>query len=519
MTTTTSRSGTTASGAGHKSYEELIQLVREAALLGSSASLLSWDQEVMMPEGGVEYRSRQLSLLARLTHEASTSPRIGELLSICEDDDALTADPISPEAVNIRELRRHYDRKTKLPSALVAEEAALASRAQHVWAESRKNSDFASFKPWLEKIFTLLRKKAECYGWADDGEPWDALADDYEPGCTAAQVQDVFVPLRTRLQALLDELASSPARPSNAFNELELPKEQQERFVRFIAERIGFDFKRGRLDTSTHPFCSGTHCNDVRLTTRFAKNNVNDALGSTMHEAGHGMYEQGLLFDHVGTPMGESVSLGIHESQSRMWENQVGRSIAFWKWCYPKLNDFFGDRISGLSMQDVYGGANIVLPGFIRVEADEATYNMHIMIRFEIERSLMNGDMSVSDIPGVWNAKYKEYLGIDVPDDRRGCLQDVHWSMVSTGYFPTYTLGNLYAAQFFEKALEEMPDLYDQFEQGEFGSLLKWLNKNIHQHGQRYLAADLCEVVTGKPLSADPLMRHLEGKLRPIYGL
>lgn len=519
MTTAAAQPTTTTTSPNSKAYEELIQLSRDAHLLGSSAALLSWDQEVMMPEGGVEYRSRQLSTMARLTHEAITQPRIGELLSECENDRELLADPLAAPAVNIRELRRQYDRKTKLPAALVAEEAALASKAQHVWAEARKNSDFPSFKPWLEKIFTLLRKKAECYGWASDGEPWDALADDYEPGCTAAQVEEVFTPLRKQLQGLLEELAASHRKPSNAFNELELPEQQQEKFVCFIAEAIGFDFKRGRLDRSTHPFCSGTHCNDVRLTTRFAKNNVNDALGSTMHEAGHGMYEQGLLFEHVGTPMGVAVSLGIHESQSRLWENQVGRSLAFWKWCHPKLKDFFGDRIASLSLEEVYGGANIVQPGFIRVEADEATYNMHIMIRFEIERAIMKGDLDVADIPSVWNKMYKEYLGIDVPDDRRGCLQDVHWSMVSTGYFPTYTLGNLYAAQFFEKALEDMPDLYEQFERGEFGALLKWLNENIHQHGQRSLAADLCEVVTGKPLSAEPLMRHLESKLRPLYGL
>ncbi len=238
-----------------------------------------------------------------------------------------------------------------------------------------------------------------------------------------------------------------------------------------------------------------------------------------MHECGHGIYEQGLLAEHIGTPMGSSVSLGIHESQSRMWENQVGRSQAFWKWCHPKLAEFFGDAAGHLSFDDVYGGVNIVTPDFIRVEADEATYNMHPMIRFEIERAVLKGDLAVGDIPGVWNEKYKEYLGLDVPNDAKGCLQDIHWSMTSMGYFPTYTLGNLYAAQFFEKVLEDIPDMYQQFERGEFAALKAWLNENIHAHGKRYRAADLCEHVTGKPLSADPLMRHLEGKLRPIYGL
>ena len=257
----------------------------------------------------------------------------------------------------------------------------------------------------------------------------------------------------------------------------------------------------------------------MRITTRYKEDCVNDGLGSVMHECGHGIYEQGLLEEHIGTPMGSAVSLGIHESQSRMWENQVGRSRAFWKWVMPKLKDFFGDLTKSQTLEDLYGAANIVEPGFIRVEADEATYNMHIMIRFELERAIIAGDLAVKDIPGEWNRRYKEYLGLTVPNDRLGCLQDVHWSMASMGYFPTYTLGNLYCAQFFEKASKDIPSLQQQFEKGQFGELKSWLNKNIHAHGRRYQAAELCKKVTGKPLSADPLMRHLEGKLRPLYGL
>ncbi len=512
MTTATTETSTSTA------YDELIRLVKEASLLGSTAALLGWDQETMMPAGGLEHRSRQLAQLASMHHRLVTSPRIGELLAACEADDKVVGDPLHPSAVNVREVRRQYDRRTKLPTELVQELAQLTSLAQHQWAEARRDSDFARFRPWLEKVVELTRSKAKCFGWPADGEPWDALAEDYEPGCTAADVEKVFGPLRTRLAALIGDLTSSPTRPSNAFNELPIAIEQQERFVRFCSEQIGFDYTRGRLDRSTHPFCSGTHCNDVRMTTRFHENNVNDALGSTMHESGHGIYEQGLGAEHIGTPMGDAVSLGIHESQSRLWENQVGRSRAFWNWCHPKLTDFFGSAVSGLSLEDVYGSVNIVNPDFIRVEADEATYNMHIMIRFEIERALIRGDLAPADIPGVWNDKYKEYLGLDVPDDRRGCLQDIHWSSGSIGYFPTYTLGNLYAAQFFEQALEDMPDLHDRFEQGHFDSLKQWLNTKIHAHGRRYPAPELCVNVTGKPLSAEPLMRHLEGKLRPLYG-
>ena len=500
-------------------YDQLLKESKDASALGATMSLLGWDREVMMPEKGNAYRADQLAVTSRIYHEMCTDPVIGELLDACESDEELIRNPTSDSAANIREWRHSYDRATKLPSALVEEEAKLASLSQNAWAEARKENDFTAFQPWLEKIVELLQRKAECFGWDEGGEPWDALAEDYEPGCTAATVSEVFTPLRERLQSLLDEIMGSDTKPSNAFNEIVLPIDQQKAFVHAIAEQIGFDFDAGRLDESTHPFCSGTHCKDVRMTTRFHENNVNDAIGSTMHESGHGIYEQGLLFENVGTPMGKAVSLGIHESQSRMWENQVGRCEAFWKWCYPTMKNFFGDATSSLSFEDVYGGANIVRPDFIRVEADEATYNMHIMIRFEIERLLMNGDLSVADLPDAWNQRYKDYLGIEVPDNAKGCMQDIHWSMAAIGYFPTYTLGNLYCAQFFEKAMEEHPDLYEQFEKGEFGTLKTWLNENIHRHGQRYRAAELCEHVTGKPLTADPLMRHLEGKLKPLYGL
>ena len=500
-------------------YDQLIKHSKDVTALGTTIAILHWDQEVKMPPKGIEYRADQIAVASRLFHEMKTSSQGNDLLQACEEDSNLMANPLSAEAVNVREIRHAYDRATKLPTSLVEEEAMLASRGQSAWAEARKNNDFKEFQPWLEKIVSLLQKKAECYGWAEGGEPWDALAEDYEPGCTAAQVSEVFTPLRKRLQTLLDAVMGSSTKPSNAFNEIALPIEEQKAFVRNIAQQIGFDFDAGRLDESTHPFCSGTHCNDVRLTTRFHEDNVNDAIGSTMHEAGHGIYEQGLLFEHVGTPMGHSVSLGIHESQSRMWENQVGRSEAFWRWCYPQMEQFFGSATASLSFEDVYGGANIVKPDFIRVEADEATYNMHIMIRFELERMLMNGDLAVADLPDAWNQRYREYLGIDVPSDTKGCLQDIHWSMTSLGYFPTYTLGNLYCAQFFEQALEDHPSLYEEFAQGEFGTLKTWLNTNIHALGKTYRAAELCEQVTGSPLSADPLMRHLESKLKPLYGL
>ena len=497
--------------------EALVVHLQETALLSTSNNLLDWDQETTMPPGGLEWRARQQALIARIVHERASSIERGDLISAVEADREAMAD--AETAAMVREARRDYEKATKLPAALVEEMAKTSSMAKHEWAEARAASDFKRFAPWLEKLVGLLRAQADCFGFAKDGERWDALADLYEPGCTAKYVAGVFDPLRPRLQGLIADLSKAPKQPSNAFNDHFVSIDAQEALSRFVADKIGFDFNRGRLDRSTHPFCGGTHCNDVRMTTRYNERCVNDALGSTMHESGHAIYEQGLPFARIGTPLGESVSLGIHESQSRMWENQVGRSRAFWQWLAPEMTRIVGSGVERYSLDDLYGAANVVEPGFIRVEADEATYNLHVMVRFEIERAVIGGSLEVAGIPSVWNRLYKELLGLDVPDDRRGCLQDIHWSMGAMGYFPTYTLGNLYASQFFEAACAEMPGLVDGFSRGEFAGLKTWLNRNIHMHGKRYSPAELVQRVTGKPLSAEPLMRHLEGKLRPLYGI
>jgi carboxypeptidase Taq len=503
-------------------YDQLVSQIADASLLGATGSILGWDQETMMPAGGLDLRSKQLAQLARMAHEMATDKRIGDWLAACEGDRSLMADPLSVEAVNVREIRRAYDRATKLPTSLVSELAEASSIGQHEWAEARKASDFNRFKPHLARIIELLRHKAKCFGWAAGGEAWDALADDYEAGCTAAYVETVFTPLRERLTKLVHAILDAQAKgrkPADAFNDFPVSIDAQEAFAKHVTAKLGFDYERGRLDRSTHPFCGGSHCNDVRMTSRYNERVLLDGLGSAMHETGHGMYEQGLRADQIGLPMGESVSLGIHESQSRMWENQVGRGRAFWTWAIRELPQFAGDSVKRFSLDELYSAANVVEPGFIRVDADEATYNLHIMIRFEIERAVLRGDLEVGGIPEVWNKAYKEYLGLTVPDDRRGCLQDIHWSMAAMGYFPTYTLGNLFAAQFFEAAREQIPGLEDGFTRGEFAPLRMWLNGKIHQQGKRYRSADLCKVVTGKPLSAEPLMRHLEGKLKPLYGL
>lgn len=499
-----------------KAYAKLAGLQRETAVLGSVDELVHWDQETYMPSGGAKLRSEQCALLSGLVHERATSKEVGDLLEQCLREE-IPRDSI--EAANVREWKRDYDRARKLPREHVEELSRTRSVAQHEWQKARAASDFSKFEPHLDRMINLMRKSAEYYGWPEGGEPYDALLEGYEPGATAAQIEQIFAPLRTRLSRLIHEIRAGGNRPDDSVHTREVPRRQQEAFVRFVATAIGFRFDDGRLDVSTHPFCSGLGPGDCRLTTRFRENNVMDALSSTMHEAGHGIYEQNLPAEAFGTPCGSAVSLGIHESQSRGWENIVGRSRSFWEWCLPHAKEFMPELLADQSVETVYAAQNIVEPSYIRVEADEATYNLHIMLRFEIERAMIRGELSARDVPREWNRRFKEYLGIEVDKDSNGCLQDVHWAFGLMGYFPTYTLGNLYACQFFEAAREQLGDLDAQFRRGEFEPLRKWLTENIHRHGRRYGASELCKRITGRELSADPLMRHLEGKLKPIYGL
>jgi len=495
------------------SYDALRGHLREAAVLGSSAALLAWDQETMMPGGAGERRAEQLGLLARLQHERSTDPRVGEWLAA-----AAAAAPAGDDdiAANLRGMRRDYDRATRLPGALVAELAATESKAQQAWAAARSAGSFAAFRPWLERMVDLQRQKAACLR-APGQSAWDALGDLYEPGMRAADLRLLFAPLRSSLVALRERLAGGRT-VDDAFSRRAVDEVRQESFVRAVLSAMGFDLQRGRLDRSAHPFCTKVG-DDVRLTTRFHADRVLDALGSTMHEGGHGLYEQGLLVEHFGTPLGEAVSLGIHESQSRLWENHVGRSAAFWQWCWPLARQHLGAACDGCDADAVFRAANVVRPSLIRVEADEATYDLHVMVRFELEQELLAGSLAVGDLPAAWNQRYRDYLGIQVPDDRQGCLQDVHWSCGLFGYFPTYTLGNLYAAQFAAAADRALGGLATLLARGEFAPLREWLRQQIHRHGRRHEPAELCRRVTGEPLSAAPFLGYLERKLEVVYGL
>jgi carboxypeptidase Taq len=496
-------------------YDRLCAHAREVALLHSTQSLLEWDERTKLPPAGGEYRAEQVSCLAGLAHERETAPAVGDWLDELLDS-SLAADPHGDTGAVIRNLKRDYDKKTKLPQSLVEELARTAVLGQQVWAESRRANDFARFRPVLEKMLHLKRQEAAAIGY--DDVPYDPLLDDYEPGEKTANVRRVLAELREQLVPLVAEIAASPRRPKMELLKQSFPIGLQAAFGKQVAEAIGFDFRAGRLDVTDHPFCSDMGPRDVRITTRYDEHFFPSALFSILHEAGHGMYEQGLPDDGYGLPTGSAVSLGIHESQSRMWENLVGRSRAFWEHFYPQAQTMF-TALADVPLDDFYFAINEVRPSLIRVEADEATYNLHILVRFELEQALLLDELQVADLPGAWNDKYRDYLGIEPPDDANGVLQDVHWSAGLIGYFPTYSLGNLYASQFFAQAEKELGGLASMFRGGQFAPLRDWLTTHVYEQGRRYSAAQLAERITGQPLSHDAMIRHLREKLSPLYGL
>lgn len=494
-----------------KGYEAFIEQVREIHLCESIGGLLDWDQETYMPPKGAETRAAQLSLIAGIAHKRLTSDEFARQLETVEAEG--DGDPVV--ATNVRDMRRVHDRAVKLPTKLVQQIAQASSLARQAWVAARKESQFAKFSPHLEKLLDLKRQVAEKIGY--DENPYDALMDEFEPGMRASQVQQVFDALKGQLVPLVQAIKDAPRQPKTAVLDAKCPVDAQARFGRWIAEQMGYDFEAGRLDTTTHPFCQGISPQDVRITSRYNETYLPMSLFGTMHEAGHALYEQGLDPEHAHTPAGMHVSLGIHESQSRMWENLVGRSRAFWEHYYGKLQAEF-PALASVALEDWYFAINTVRPSLIRVEADEVTYNLHIMLRFDIERQMIAGKLKIADIPEAWNAAMQQMLGITPPDDAQGCLQDIHWSMGIFGYFPTYALGNLYAAQFFEAAREALPNLDGEIGAVRLMPLLEWLREHIHRQGKRYRAAELVERVTGKALSHEPFIEYLRGKYQPLYG-
>lgn len=498
-------------------YDQLIRELKEISLLGSTASVLGWDEQTYMPSGGGAQRADQLSLLARLTHERMTSPRFAELLNQAEQDAGTGSAPAASDmSVNLRETRRAFDRQSRLPSALVESLAHTSSMAQQAWMQAREQDCFADFQPWLQKIVALKVREAEHVGSAS-GDPYDALLDEYEPGMTAAELRRVFHELRGPLVEIVAAVKGSGRQAPASILRRKYPTRAQELLSRRAAETVGFDFSKGRMDVSAHPFCSMIGPGDTRMTTRYDENNIGDAFFSVLHETGHGLYDQGLPVEHYGTPCGEYVSLGIHESQSRLWENLVGRAEPFWQGMLPQFRSQFPDQLKDVTDEQWMFAINNIEPSLIRTESDEVTYNLHIILRFELEQALLSGDLPAADLPGAWTDAMSAMLGVKCKNDDDGCMQDIHWSGGAIGYFPTYTLGNLIAAQLFEAALRDLPDMKTGFAAGDFSPLLGWLRTNIHQHGQRYTSAELVLQSTGAPLSAEPLLRHLRAKAERYY--
>jgi len=483
-------------------YQKLVTHLRHGRVLGSCGQLLQWDQETLMPPGGGELRAEQLSVLTGIAHRHATSDERGELLERAADD--VGGD--EERTAVLREARYDFERLSRVPPELAEEKVHTTSIAQQVWARSRKQNDFALFLPHLEHIVDIEQRYAEALGYED--HPYDALVAEYERGETAASLKEILTPLRERVAALLGRILESGRAIDAELIARPHPIASQAQLGRFGAESIGFDFARGRLDTTAHPFCMGVGPQDVRLTTRYDERNLADSYYSTLHEVGHGMYEQGLPVTHFGTPLGDACSFGIHESQSRMWENHVARSRAYWTWLFPHVRERFPKVSEGATAEDYYRAVNDARPSLIRVDADEVTYDLHIAI-----------SLTPKDVPEAWNAVYARLLRIEPPSDADGCLQDVHWSAGLFGYFPTYSLGNVYAAQLFDAADRDLGGLHAQFAQGEFRPLKSWLNEKIHRHGRRYLPRDLVERATGSAPTIEPMMNYLEAKFGELYEL
>ena len=491
-------------------YERFAELVKELADVGHAQGLLKWDQEVNMPPRGAASRARALGTLAGIYHDRQTAPELVELVAALGEAD-LQADM----AVNLREVQRAQKRALSLPKNLVVELTQTESLSHEAWVEARRQDDFAAFQPWLERIVGLKQQVAEAVGYT--GSIYNALFEEYEPHARIEDVGPVLADLRQRLVPLVAGILDRGRSRDDLFNQ-PFDIADQEIFGRRVMSDMGFDLEAGRLDVAVHPFCSGTSPQDVRLTTRYNADLMRTSLFGIIHETGHGLYEQGLP-DAEGMPVGGAISLGIHESQSRMWENMVGRSREFWQHYLPVLAGHFPQQLAGVDVDRVYAAVNQVEASLIRVEADEVTYNLHILLRFELEKAMIEGDLLVKDLPGAWNDRMQSYVGIRPDSDADGVLQDIHWPVGLIGYFATYTLGNLYGAQLYRRASDDLGDLPGQIAAGNLSGLLGWLRANIHSVGQRRTAAELVQDVTGEPLNVDYLMQYLEGKFKPLYGL
>ena len=479
--------------------------------------LLGWDLETMMPPKGAEIRAQQMATLAKLSHAMLTSEQMGQYL--CELSNAELQQSLSPvDKALVREATKEYERERKIPPSMVRELTETTTQAHPIWVEARQTNQFANFATILGKIVKLSQQMADIMGY--EGSPYNALLDLYEPGLTVDKLDILFADLKAQLVPLVHAIQNAPNKPDTSFlSKHTFDPDKQMEFTLTVLNAMGFDFAAGRQDKAAHPFTMGMGPQDVRLTTRVFESDVVSCLFSSIHEGGHGLYEQGIDPQLSRTFLDGGASLGIHESQSRMWENLVGRSRAFWQHYFPQLQNLFPQALQSVTAEDFYRAINQVRPSFIRVEADEVTYNLHILVRYEIEKDMIEGRLPVAKVPEAWNAKYQEYLGITPDTDTHGALQDVHWSHGSFGYFPTYTLGNLYASQFFRTAKQAMPSLEADMAQGQLKPLKHWLNAQIHKNSKIEQPAEIVQRVTGEPLNAQYFVDYLWAKYGEIYGV
>ncbi len=500
-----------------KSYEELHHISKEAKTLEGVIRLLEWDQETYMPKGAQEIRAEQISLLSGLCHEMMTSKRyvhaLEKLINI-ESGEIKESGLKSEQEAALREWRRDLVKATALPTKFVKDFAKLTSEALAVWQQAKNCDDFALFAPYLKRIVEMSHEKASLVGY--EKVPYDALLDEYEPGMTSDEVSKLFSSLGTQVKKLLGDITAK-SQVETAFLEGDYDKKKQIAFSEEILKALGYPFEYGRLDLSSHPFSTSFHPTDCRITTRISTNNPIDPILATIHEAGHSFYELGLPAHHFGSPLGESISLGMHESQSRFWETRIGQSRPFWRHFLPKLKNLFPDELKDVSIESFYRAINRVKPTLIRVEADEVTYPLHVILRFEMERGIFDGSIPIDQIPDVWNDKMEEYLGIRPTTNREGCLQDIHWAMGGFGYFPAYTLGNLYASHLFIAFEKSHPDWDSRVANGEFAFIRSWLQEKIHAHGRRYRSIELLKRIHEKEFSPEPYLTYLNDKYSDIY--
>lgn len=501
-----------------KDYQKIYELSKHARILQGISSILDWDQETYMPAGSAEIRSQQLETMAGIIHREKTSRKFATALSKLIDipTGKIKTKSLSPQHVAaLREWRRDYLQDTALPSKFVEEFAKVSSQAVIVWRAAKKDNAFQQFAPYLDRIVQLNRKKADLLGYQD--HPYDALIDEYEPDVKTKEVTSLFSKLRNQLTPLIKKMAQQSVEDQFLYGNWDHAKQMD--FSKKLLEAMGYDQSQGRVDFSAHPFSSASHPTDSRITTRIHPESLMSNIFAILHEAGHALYEMGLPQNQYGSPLGDARSLGIHESQSRWWETRIGLSQSFWQYFFPLLKETFRGQLDHINLETFYRAINKVEPSFIRIEADEVTYPLHVILRFELEKGLIEESLNVRDIPEAWNAKMEEYLGLIPSTNAEGCLQDIHWATGAFGYFPTYTLGNLYAAHLFEAFAKDHPDWERQVAAGQLGFIKLWLHEKVYQHGKRYTTQELLKQATGKDFSADAYLHYLKKKYSALYKL